>query len=126
MARGVEPAAMAGPGSSRIRMPKQVEKVAKSGGLAKALKLFLLIILVLLVPVTMDQLEVEREQVRLVGRIAAGSTLLMLAYGLFKKVMKLLAFVVFALITLVVLVAEGEVEAPRVQDWFADRAAGGR
>jgi hypothetical protein len=126
VARGGEPAAMACPRLPKIRMAKQVEKAAKTGGLAKALKLFVLILLVLLVPVTMDQFEVDREQVRLVGRIAGGSTLLMLAYGLFKKMLKLLAFVVFALITVVVLIAEGEIEAPRVQDWFADLKADGR
>lgn len=104
-------------------MAKHVEK---SGGLAKALKLFLLILVVLLVPMAMDQLEVEREQVQLVGRVAAVTALLMLAYGVFKKVLKLLGFVVLALITLEFLVAEGELKAPRIQQWFADRAPGGR
>jgi hypothetical protein len=101
-------------------MAKHVEK---SGGLAKALKLFLLILVVLLVPVTMDQLEVDREQVRMVGRVAAVTALLMLAYGVFKKLLKLLAFVVLALITMEFLVAEGELKAPRIQNWFAERAA---
>jgi predicted PurR-regulated permease PerM len=41
--------------------------------------------------------------------------------GLFKKMLKVMAFVVLALIALVYLVAEGHVKAPRVSQWFASK-----
>jgi hypothetical protein len=41
--------------------------------------------------------------------------------GLFKKMLKVMAFVVLALIALVYLVAEGHIKAPRVSQWFASK-----
>ena len=96
----------------------------KPGGLSKTLKLFLLIFVVLLVPVVMDQAEVNRETVRLVGRVAAGITTLLFLYGIFSKLLKVLAFVVLTMIALAFLVSEGQVKAPRVMDWFASRGDG--
>lgn len=90
----------------------------KSGGLSKALKLFFLIVVVLLVPLVMDQVELDPEKVRLAGRVAVGFTLLLFVYGIFSKVLKLLGFVAFALIVFVFLVAEGHVKAPRAASLF--------
>ncbi len=89
----------------------------------KTFKLFLLIFVCLAVPIAMDQVDIDREKVRLVGRIAVGVTALLFLYGLFTKMLKVMAFVVLLLITLVFLVAEGHVKAPHVKEWFADKAA---
>jgi hypothetical protein len=91
----------------------------KSGG--KTLKLFGLIVLILLVPLTMDQFDVDREQVRLAGRIAAGGAGLLFLYGLFAKLMKVLGFVVMLLIGGVVLVCEQQIEMPRLKKLFENR-----
>ena len=92
----------------------------KSSG--KTFKLFLVIFLCLAVPIAMDQVDIDREKVRLVGRIAVGVTALLFVYGIFTKMLKVMAFVVLLLITLVFLVAEGHMKAPRVKEWFADKA----
>ena len=97
----------------------------KPGALKKGFKLFLLIVVALLVPIVMDQAEVDPEKVRLVGRVAAGLTILLFLYGIFTKVMKIMGFLALVLIVLVVLVVEGKVKAPRVKEWFTTRDAGG-
>jgi hypothetical protein len=93
----------------------------KPGAVRKKFRLFLLIFLVLLVPLAMDQSGVDRETVRMVGRVAAGITLALTLYGLFAKVLRTIVLVLMVLITLVFLVSEGHLEAPRVKDWFAER-----
>ena len=87
----------------------------KPSGSGKSFKLFAIIVAVLLVPMVMDQVEVDRENVKLVGRIAAGIAVLVFAYGIFSKVMKVLAFAAFLLIGGTVLVSEGQIEAPRLK-----------
>ena len=98
------------------------EKTGQPGPFNRALKLFLLIVAVLLVPIVMDQLDVDRDTVRLVGRVSAGITILLFLWGIFSKVLKVFAFVVLALIVLVFLVSEGHVKAPRATDWFSARS----
>lgn len=97
------------------------EQQPKSSG--KTFKLFLFIVLLLAVPIVMDQVEIDREKVRLVGRIVVGVSVLGFVYGLFTKVLKVMGFVTFLLIALVFLVAEGHVKAPHVRDWFASKSA---
>jgi hypothetical protein len=94
------------------------------GRLGKALKLFAIILVVLLVPMAMDQLDVDKENVRWAGRIAAGLAGLLFLYGIFSKVMKSLAFVVLALIAVVVLVSEGKIEAPRLKQLLSGEHKG--
>ena len=100
------------------------EKKSSPGFVSRKLKLFSMIFVVLLVPVAMDQAEVTRETVQMVGRVAAGITLLLLLYGIFSKLFRVFAFVVLALIALVVLVSEGKVKAPRVTEMFGARHEG--
>jgi len=95
------------------------EKPKSKGRIGKALKLFAIIFVILLVPMAMDQLDVDKESVRMAGRIAAGLAGLLFLYGIFSKVMKSLAFVVLALIAVVVLVSEGKIEAPRLKQLFS-------
>jgi hypothetical protein len=92
----------------------------KTGG--KTFKLLLVIVLVLAVPIVMDQVEVDPDNVRMAGRIAVGVTGLLFVIGLFKKLLKVMAFVVLGLIALVFLVAEGHIKAPRVSQWFASKS----
>jgi hypothetical protein len=96
------------------------------GRLGKALKLFAIILLVLLVPMAMDQFDMDHENVRLAGRIAAGIAGLLFLYGIFSKVMKVLAFVVFLLIGGVVLVTERQIEAPRLKELLGNRGEKGK
>jgi hypothetical protein len=110
-------------------MPPMTEAAPKKtpGVRGRALKLFGLMLLVLLVPLAMDQLDVDREQLKVVGRVAAGLAALMFVYGLFAKLMKLLGFVVMLLlIGVVVLVSEQQIEMPRVKALFDARAERGK
>ena len=93
------------------------------GAIGKKVRLFLLIFVVLLVPMAMDQAELDRETVRWVGRVAAGVVILLTVYGLFAKLFKVIVFVILGLVALVFLVAEGHVKAPRVTEWFSSRQA---
>lgn len=95
------------------------ENNSKPSTVGKTFKLFLLIFVVLLVPVAMDQAEMDRETVRMVGRVAAGITAVLCLYGIFKKMMKAFAIVVLVLIGLTVLVSEGQLKAPRVKALFS-------
>lgn len=90
------------------------EKTAKPSMLGKALKLFLLILLVLLVPLVMREFDPDPETLKITGRFAGGSGLAMLLYGIVTKIMKAFAFVVLALLVGVGLVSEGVIEAPKV------------
>jgi hypothetical protein len=95
----------------------------KKGRTGKVFKLFLLIVVVLLIPLALDQADVDREQVRLIGRIAAGVAGLMFLYGLFAKLMKAFAFVVvLLLIAGMLLVSERQVEMPRLKELLNQRA----
>lgn len=99
------------------------DKKPAPGTAKRTFKLFLLIFLVLLVPVVMDQAEVDRETVRTVGRVAAGITGALFCYGIFTKLLKTLAFVVLALIGTVVMVSEGTIKAPRLTEWWSTRGS---
>ena len=96
----------------------------KKGPIGKTVRLFFVILVVLLVPLVMDQAEVDRETVRLAGRISAGVTGLLVLYGLFTKVLKVMGFVVLLMIAFVVLTTEGKVQLPRVADLLEERGGG--
>ena len=97
------------------------EKKEKPGFVGKKVRLFLLILIALLVPIVMDQAAVDRDSVRWAGRIAAGLTLLLTVYGLFAKMFKALVFVILGLVGLVIAVAEGGIDAPRLTAWSIER-----
>ncbi len=97
------------------------EKQSTQSTIGRKFKLFMMIFLVLLVPLVMDQAEVDRDTVKWAGRIAAIVTVLMSVYGLMAKVFKTFIFVILGLVGLTFLVSEGYVKAPRVTEWFAER-----
>ena len=99
------------------------ENQGKPSRVGKTFKLFLLTFLVLCVPVVMDQAEVNRDTVRVIGRFAAGATALLVLYGIVTKILKIMAFVIVILLALVFLVSEGHLHAPRVKNWFATHTA---
>jgi len=97
------------------------ENQGKPTRVGKTFKLFLLTFVALCVPIAMDQAEVDPEKVRLAGRIAVGVTALLLLYGIFTKMLKIMGFVIVILLVLVFLVSEGHLKAPRLKNWFATR-----
>jgi succinate-acetate transporter protein len=99
------------------------ENQGKPSRIGKTFKLFLLTFVVLCVPLAMDQAEVDPDKVRLVGRVAAGITALLVVYGIFTKLLKIMGFVIVVLLAMVFLVSEGHMKAPRVKNWFATHSA---
>jgi hypothetical protein len=79
-------------------------------------RLILIVVILLLVPTTMDQLAMHEEQVRLVGRVCLGIALLFLLYGLLSKALRVTGFVVLALIVLAGLSSEGIIDLPQLLD----------
>jgi hypothetical protein len=91
------------------------DQKSQPGTIGKTFKLFLVIFVMLLVPMVMDQAEMDRETVKMAGRVAAGLTGILFLYGIFTKMLKGLVFVVLLLLVgAVVLVSEGQIKAPRV------------
>ena len=88
----------------------------KPGAIKRTIRLFLVIFVILLIPVSMDQSGVDPETVRLVGRVAGGLTLLLILYGLFTKVLKFAGFLLLIVLALVVLMSERQLEFPRLSE----------
>lgn len=86
---------------------------SSQGGLT-TLKLFLIVVILLLVPTTMDQLAVHQETVRTVGRVCIGMALLVFLYGLLTKALRLVGLVALALIVLAALASEGVIDLPQL------------
>ena len=94
-------------------MAKTHEEKSQSRGPSN-FKLFLIVVILLLIPTTMEELSMHQDTVRLVGRICVGIALLFFAYGLISKVMRFGAVVLLVLIVGRVLANEGVVEVPKL------------
>jgi hypothetical protein len=96
-------------------MANRRDREARRGGLS-AIKLILIVVILLLVPTTMDQLAMHEEQVRLVGRVCLGIALLFFLYGLLTRMLRYLGLVVLALIVVAGLASEGIIDLPQLLD----------
>jgi drug/metabolite transporter (DMT)-like permease len=94
-------------------MAKQNAEKSKSRG-PSTFKLFLAVLILLLVPTTMEQLSMHEDTVRLVGRVCVGVGILFFAYGLFSKVMRFTGIVLLVLIVARVLANEGVIHVPKL------------
>ena len=74
------------------------------------------IIAIIMIPTVMDQLDMSKDDVKVVGRVSAGIAGVFTLYGIFTKMLKFFAFVIIAMIALVVLVSEGVIEVPHFLD----------
>ena len=79
-----------------------------------AFKLCLIVILLLLVPTTMEQLSMHHDTVKLVGRVCVGIALLFFAYGILSKVLRFAGLVLLVLIGARALANEGVVKVPKL------------
>jgi O-antigen ligase len=77
-------------------------------------KLSLIVIVLLLIPTTMEQLSTHQDTVRAVGRVCVGIALLFFFYGLLSKVLRFAGVILLVLIVARVLANEGVVEVPRL------------
>ncbi len=77
-------------------------------------KLFLIVVILLLIPTTMEQLSMHEDTVRMVGRVCVGIALLFFLYGLLSKALRFVGLVLLVLIVARVLANEGVVEVPKL------------
>lgn len=81
-----------------------------------AFKLCLIVLVLLLIPTTMEQLEAHQDTVRTVGRICVGIALLFFFYGLISKVLRFAGVLLLILIGARALANEGVIEIPKLRD----------
>jgi hypothetical protein len=86
---------------------------SKSRG-PSAFKLFLFVLVLVLVPTTMEQLSMHQDTVRLVGRVCVGIGVLIFAYGLMSKALKFGGLLILILIVARVLANEGIIQVPKL------------
>jgi len=79
-----------------------------------AFKLFLIVVVLLLIPTTMEQLAMHEDTVRMVGRWCVGIAAAFFLYGLLSKVLRFGGLVLLVLIAARVLANEGVVEVPKI------------
>ena len=79
-----------------------------------AFKLSLIVVILLLIPTTMEQLSMHEDTVKLVGRACVGIAALFFAYGLFSKVLRFAGLILLVLIGARALANEGVVEVPKL------------
>jgi drug/metabolite transporter (DMT)-like permease len=94
-------------------MAKNKADSSKSRG-PGAFKLFLIVLILLLIPTTMEQFSMHQDTVKLVGRVCVGIGVLIFAYGLMSKVLRLGGLVILVLIVARVLANEGVIEVPKL------------
>jgi hypothetical protein len=79
-------------------------------------KLVLIVLILLLIPTTMEQLSAHPDTVRDVGRVCVGLALLFFIYGLLSKALRFFGLVLLVLIVGRVLANEGIVEVPMLRE----------
>ena len=82
-------------------------------------RLVLIVLVLLLIPTTLEQISVHHDTVRTVGRVCVGIALLFFLYGLFSKVLRFAGGVLLVLIGIRALANEGVVEIPNVREALA-------
>lgn len=79
-----------------------------------SIRLFLIIVILVLIPIVMWEIDWQEENIRLVGRIVGALCLTLIAYGLIKHMTRVVLILALALIAVMVLVSEGLIDLPRL------------
>jgi len=103
---------------------KNAEKSTSRG--PGAFKLFLGVLLLVLVPTTMEQLSMHQDTVRLVGRVCVGIAVLIFSYGLMSKALRFGGLLILILIGARVLANEGVIEVPKLWPKLESARGGNR
>jgi len=94
-------------------MAKKIEEKSEQRG-PSAFKLFMIVIILLLIPTTMEQLSMHQDTVKQVGRVCVGIAVLFFAYGIISKIMRFGLLLLLALIVARGLANEGVFEVPKI------------
>lgn len=100
-------------------MSKEKATVVRKGPSTFQFVLFALIIAV--VAPAMQQFEVDKETVKIVGRACAGFVIALLVWGLFTKMIRLIGIVLGLIVATSVLVSEGVIKPPKIADKIGQR-----
>jgi hypothetical protein len=95
-------------------MAKKSDESPKRRG-PSTFKLCLVVIVLLLIPTTMEELSMHQDTVRLVGRVCVGIAALFFLYGLLTKVLRFAGLVLLVLIAIRALANEGVIELPKLR-----------
>ncbi len=101
------------PESYASRMASKNPESTRSHG-PSTFKLFLAVVLLLLIPTTMEQLSMHEDTVRMVGRVCVAAGVALFAYGMFSKLMRFTGVVLLVLIVARVLANEGVIHVPKL------------
>ena len=85
-----------------------------------AIKLSLIVIILLLIPTTMEQLEMHQETVKMVGRVCVGIAAIFFLYGILSKVLRFAGVLLLILIGARALANEGVIEIPKLKAKIAE------
>lgn len=94
-------------------MANEKAEKSKSRG-PGAFKLFLIVVILLLIPTTMEQLSMHEDTVKQVGRVCVGIGALFFLYGIFSKVMRFSGLLILILIAARALANEGVIQVPKL------------
>jgi len=79
-----------------------------------SVRLLLIIVLIGSLPVAMEQMDFQTENLKIVGRVLAGVGGVLIALALIKEIGKVVAVVAVALLAMMLLVTEGLVQPPHL------------
>lgn len=96
-------------------MAKTSDEKSKRRGFG-TFKLFLIVVILLLIPTTMEQLSMHEDTVKQVGRMCVGIALLFFLYGLLSKALRFVGIILVILIGARALANEGVIKFPKLQE----------
>jgi chromate transport protein ChrA len=94
-------------------MAKSSDEKSKRG--ISTFKLCLIVIILLLIPTTMEQLSMHQDTVKQIGRVCVGIAALFFLYGLFSKALRFVGVILLVLIGVRALANEGVIEIPKIK-----------
>ena len=94
-------------------MAKSSDEKSKRG--ISTFKLCLIVVILLLIPTTMEQLSMHQDTVKQIGRVCVGIAALFFLYGLFSKALKFVGVILLVLIGVRALANEGVIEIPKIK-----------
>ena len=101
--------------AQRYHAPSTMAKSEDKKSGPSAFKLCLIVIILLLIPTTMEQLEMHQDTVKMVGRVCVGIAALFFLYGLMTRVLRFAGVLLLILIGARALANEGVIEVPKLK-----------
>jgi hypothetical protein len=78
-------------------------------------------VIIAVVAPAMQQLDIDKETVKIVGRACAAFAVALLLWGMFTKMIKVVGIVLALIVATSVLVSEGVIEPPKIAEMIKDK-----